>query len=138
MEVKRFGLGLDRIDKWWKYRRRESEFRIQHSEFPQDPRRSRQRHAPQGRGREAKPGPSPKTNSAANSPFPRQGRLYYIRYAFKLGWTIDQIHQLTNIDPWFLAQMKQLIDFEKELLSEAQTGRGTSVTKYSNPEEPER
>ena len=37
---------------------------------------------------------------------PSQGRLYYIRYALKMGWTIEQIHELTKIDPWFLAQMK--------------------------------
>ena len=33
----------------------------------------------------------------------------------KMGWTIPQIHELTHIDPWFLAQMKQLVDFEEEL-----------------------
>src|SRR5690606_3114259 len=31
---------------------------------------------------------------------------------FKMGWTIDQVHELTHIDPWFLAQMKELVDFE--------------------------
>jgi len=46
---------------------------------------------------------------------PSQGRLYYIRYAMKMGWSIDRIHELTNIDPWFLAEMKQLADFEAEL-----------------------
>ena len=48
---------------------------------------------------------------------PSQGRLYYIRYAMKMGWTIEQIHELTNIDPWFLGQMKELIDFEDDLAS---------------------
>ena len=48
---------------------------------------------------------------------PSQGRLYYIRYALKMGWTIDQIHELTNIDPWFLVEMKQLTDFEDELIA---------------------
>ena len=42
---------------------------------------------------------------------PSQGRLYYLRYALKMGWTIEQIHELTNIDPWFLAQMKELDGF---------------------------
>ena len=32
-----------------------------------------------------------------------------------MGWTLSQIHELTNIDPWFLAQMKELTDFESEL-----------------------
>jgi carbamoyl-phosphate synthase large subunit len=34
-----------------------------------------------------------------------------------MGWTVEQIHELTNIDPWFLAQMKQLTDFEDELIA---------------------
>ena len=52
---------------------------------------------------------------------PSQGRLYYVRYALKMGWTVDQVHELTNIDPWFLAQMKQLTDFENELVAIEQT-----------------
>ena len=47
---------------------------------------------------------------------PCQGRLYYIRYALKLGWSVDRIHDLCKIDRWFLAQLKQLVDFEKDLL----------------------
>ena len=46
---------------------------------------------------------------------PSQGRLYYIRYAMKMGWTIDQIYELTKIDRWFLGQMRQLVEFEAEL-----------------------
>ena len=49
---------------------------------------------------------------------PSQGRLYYIRYALKMGWTIEQIHELTKIDPWFLAQMKELVEFEDELIGD--------------------
>ncbi len=48
---------------------------------------------------------------------PCQGRPYYIRYAFKLGWAIDRVHELTGIDPWFLDQMRELVEFEHELLS---------------------
>src|SRR4029453_2450554 len=46
---------------------------------------------------------------------PSQGRLYYLRYALKMGWSIDQVYELTKIDKWFLAQMKELVDFEAEL-----------------------
>ncbi len=46
---------------------------------------------------------------------PSQGRLYYIRYAFKLGWSIQQVYELTQIDPWFLDQIKQLVEFEDVL-----------------------
>ena len=48
---------------------------------------------------------------------PCQGRPYHIRYAFKLGWTVEQVHQLTHIDPWFLRQMADLVSFEGELLA---------------------
>jgi carbamoyl-phosphate synthase large subunit len=48
---------------------------------------------------------------------PSQGRLFYIRYAFKMGWTIKQVHEATMIDPWFLDQIKQLIDFEETIIS---------------------
>ena len=43
---------------------------------------------------------------------PSQGRLYYIRYAFKMGRSVEDVFALTNIDPWFLTQMKELVDFE--------------------------
>ena len=46
---------------------------------------------------------------------PSQGRLYYVRYAFKMGWSVNQVFELTKIDRWFLAQIKQLVDFEAEL-----------------------
>ncbi len=49
---------------------------------------------------------------------PCQGRPYYIRYAFKLGWTIEEVYELTRIDPWFLDQFQQLVEFEDTLLSQ--------------------
>ena len=47
---------------------------------------------------------------------PSQGRLYYRRYALKMGWSIDQIHEASRIDRWFLAQMQQLVEFEEVIL----------------------
>ncbi len=47
---------------------------------------------------------------------PSQGRPYYIRYAFKQGWSVEQVYSLTSIDPWFLQNMKDLVDFEEQLL----------------------
>ncbi len=47
---------------------------------------------------------------------PTQGRIHFIRYAFKMGWTLDQVHEATLIDPWFLDQLKQLVDFERVLI----------------------
>ncbi|MFN0135884.1 MAG: carbamoyl-phosphate synthase large subunit [Phycisphaerae bacterium] len=47
---------------------------------------------------------------------PCQGRLYYLRYALKLGWSVEKIYKLSGIDPWFVDQMKELSDFEERLV----------------------
>ncbi|MCG3130628.1 MAG: Carbamoyl-phosphate synthase large chain [Phycisphaerae bacterium] len=47
---------------------------------------------------------------------PSQGRPYYIRYAFKMGWSVSRVHELTSIDKWFLEQIQELAQFEDELL----------------------
>ena len=46
---------------------------------------------------------------------PSQGRMYYVRYALKMGWSIDEVFEATKIDRWYLDQLKQLIDFEAKL-----------------------
>ncbi len=42
-------------------------------------------------------------------------RLGYIRFAMAQGYSVKQIHEMTQVDPWFLQQMKQLVDFQAEL-----------------------
>src|SRR5690242_8814125 len=46
---------------------------------------------------------------------PTPDRLNYIRFALAEGYTVEQIHELTAIDPWFLEQMKEVVDFEAEM-----------------------
>jgi carbamoyl-phosphate synthase large subunit len=89
MEVKRFGFGLDANDKWLKAHGSPS---VGIPEWPIPLDKLRRKLA-----------------------VPSQGRLHYLRYALKMGWTIDQIYELTKIDRWFLAQMKELTDFEDRL-----------------------
>ena len=43
---------------------------------------------------------------------PNQDRVFYIKYAFELGQSIEDIYSSTKIDPWFLNNIKQLVDFE--------------------------
>ena len=43
---------------------------------------------------------------------PSQGRIYYVRYALKMGWSVERVHELTNIDPWFLEQISEIVDAE--------------------------
>ncbi|MGQ9683552.1 MAG: carbamoyl-phosphate synthase large subunit [Anaerolineae bacterium] len=46
---------------------------------------------------------------------PTPERLAYVRYALQSGWSIDAVARLTHIDPWFLAQMEDLINLEGRL-----------------------
>ncbi|HUG80961.1 MAG TPA: carbamoyl-phosphate synthase large subunit, partial [Bryobacterales bacterium] len=49
---------------------------------------------------------------------PTPDRLNYIRFAFTRGYSVKQIHDMTRIDPWFLQQIKQLVDFQTEIENE--------------------
>ena len=46
---------------------------------------------------------------------PNFARLFYVREAFKRGWTVEQVHDLTGIDRWFLRHMHELAAFEEEI-----------------------
>src|SRR3954453_2999358 len=46
---------------------------------------------------------------------PTPDRLNYIRFALASGFDVAEIHELTSIDPWFLEQMKEVVDLEGEL-----------------------
>ncbi|MDP2210392.1 MAG: carbamoyl-phosphate synthase large subunit [Candidatus Aquicultor sp.] len=46
---------------------------------------------------------------------PNQDRLFYIKYALETGMSIDKIHDLTKIDPWFIDQIRQIAEAEDEI-----------------------
>ncbi|PIV01441.1 MAG: carbamoyl phosphate synthase large subunit [Syntrophobacterales bacterium CG03_land_8_20_14_0_80_58_14] len=46
---------------------------------------------------------------------PNSLRLFYIAAAFHHGMTIKEIQQLTQIDPWFLNQIRSLVEAEEEI-----------------------
>jgi len=46
---------------------------------------------------------------------PNSLRLFYIAAAMQNGMTIDELYQLTKIDPWFLHQIKEIVDAEEDL-----------------------
>jgi carbamoyl-phosphate synthase large subunit len=93
MEVKRFGYGLDRNDKWLAHKRKLEAGQVIDDE----------------------PWPVSEEKLTRKLAVPSQGRPYYIRYAFKQGWSIERVHDLTRIDPFFLDELKQLVEFEDVL-----------------------
>lgn len=46
---------------------------------------------------------------------PRSDNIFYIRYAMLLGATIEELYNSTKIDKWFLNQLKEIVEMEKEL-----------------------
>lgn len=46
---------------------------------------------------------------------PNSLRLFYIAAAMQNGMGIEELNQLTKIDPWFLHQIKEIVDAENEL-----------------------
>jgi len=79
LEVGRFGLGLDRADKW------------------------------------NKPDAPKLEDVLLKLTVPNAERIWYIRYAMKLGMSLEDIHARTNIDLWFLRNIRELVDFEDEI-----------------------
>ena len=49
---------------------------------------------------------------------PNPERLGYIRFAFEQGWTVEQVQEITAIDPWFLRQVREMGDLEASLSRE--------------------
>jgi carbamoyl-phosphate synthase large subunit len=58
---------------------------------------------------------------------PNSQRLFYIREAFKAGFTIEEIYNLTYIDPWFLYHLKEIFDKSESL-------KGKSLEEISEEE----
>jgi carbamoyl-phosphate synthase large subunit len=46
---------------------------------------------------------------------PGPERIWYVADAFRCGMSIDQVHDLSRIDPWFLAQIEDIVHQEKAL-----------------------
>ena len=44
--------------------------------------------------------------------YPRGERLWYVADAFGIGMSLEEVYGYTKIDPWFLAQIKELVDIE--------------------------
>ncbi|MEM9064433.1 MAG: carbamoyl-phosphate synthase large subunit [Planctomycetota bacterium] len=118
MEVKRFGLGIDRNDKWLAAMRA-----VEHDQLLLDV-------SPTS-------GPPTGLRTADGAPIewpieidkltrklavPSQGRLYYVRYALKMNWKPERIAKLTGIDPFFIDQIAQLVAFEDTLCQYRELG----------------
>jgi carbamoyl-phosphate synthase large subunit len=49
---------------------------------------------------------------------PGPDRVWYVADAFRQGLTLEEVHQETKIDPWFLVQIEELVQIETEVRSQ--------------------
>ncbi|HMN41408.1 MAG TPA: carbamoyl-phosphate synthase large subunit [Phycisphaerales bacterium] len=124
MEVKRFGYGLDRNDKWLMAQRALAgggtgslSGGSASGVATKAPDTTTALAGITTADGEALEWPIPDEKISLKLAVPGQARLYYIRYALKLGWTAQRIHEITNIDPWFIDQLARLVEFEDRLLA---------------------
>ena len=53
--------------------------------------------------------------------YPNSQRIYYLFEAFRRGYTVEALNDLTSIDSWFLEQWEEIIKMEKKLLKSEKT-----------------
>jgi carbamoyl-phosphate synthase large subunit len=46
---------------------------------------------------------------------PNPERIFYIRYALEKGMSVEEISELTKIDPWFIHQIERMLALERKL-----------------------
>ncbi|ACB73968.1 carbamoyl-phosphate synthase large subunit [Opitutus terrae] len=68
-----------------------------------------------GGGKYASDDPVPEDVINAKLGTPNAERVHYLRYAFRAGYSVERIFELTKIDPWFLHQLREIHEMETEL-----------------------
>lgn len=58
---------------------------------------------------------------------PNPERIRYLQMALERGWSCEELHELTAIDPWFLYQLKEIADAQNAL-------KGQTLEGLSNDE----
>ncbi|MDA0947687.1 MAG: carbamoyl-phosphate synthase large subunit [Planctomycetota bacterium] len=62
--------------------------------------------------------PTPREVLAPLLRSPNAERLIHLHEALRSGWTLEELFEATAVDPWFLENMRQLVEFEGRLRSE--------------------
>jgi carbamoyl-phosphate synthase large subunit len=54
---------------------------------------------------------------------PNSKRLFHLAQAFREGWSVEEVERFTQITPWFLEQIQQLVHFERDIAKVSQLTR---------------
>ena len=55
---------------------------------------------------------------------PNASRIFYVKYALQRGMSIDKLYEITNIDPWFLSNLQDIVELEKEIVEQSLKTKG--------------
>jgi carbamoyl-phosphate synthase large subunit len=61
--------------------------------------------------------PLSKDEALVKAARPHDGRVHTVELALRLGATVEEVHEATRIDPWFLDQIQMLVELRAELAS---------------------
>ena len=64
---------------------------------------------------------------------PTDKRIFVISKAFRAGYTVDQVHELTKIDRWCLEKLRNIMNTSKELHEYSETVCGSECSEESVP-----
>ena len=62
---------------------------------------------------------------------PTDMRIFVVSKALKIGYTVEQIHELTKIDRWFLQKMKHIVEIDQRLKQFAQFSELAECLDYT-------
>jgi carbamoyl-phosphate synthase small subunit len=63
---------------------------------------------------------------------PTDMRIFVVSKAMKIGYSIEQIHQLTMIDRWFLQKLKHIVDIDQQLKEQTLL---SEISEFMEPSE---
>ena len=64
---------------------------------------------------------------------PGSERIWYIAQAFRIGMTVDEVHDHTKIDTWFLNHVRQIVDFEDTIKQQREQGQAQACSYQIDP-----
>lgn len=59
--------------------------------------------------------PKIKEEITADLKRPHPDRIFAVRYALQLGFTVEEIHHFSKIDPWFLMNLAEIVSVEEQI-----------------------
>nr|MBP7454166.1 carbamoyl-phosphate synthase large subunit [Ottowia sp.] len=65
---------------------------------------------------------------------PGPDRIWFVGDAFAAGWSLDEVHNLTKIDKWFLVQIEEIIKIELDLDKHTEKSGGQALDLLSKEE----